>query len=229
MRLYLASNDLGSFANTLVDLVGENKKALIISNARDHRSPDDRKAIVDEDTKMLGDCGFIVSELDLREYFGNSQQLKEYVDSFNPGLVFSMGGNVYSLATALKLSGMDSVLREDLEQDKYVYGGYSAGSMVASRDLSNYLDSYGRRSDDRLEQARELYGEVSTNGLGLIDEYIAPHADEERFKASCEEAQVSISSKGLTPIALNNSDVVVVNGKKIIKFVGKDKNGQQED
>ena len=59
MRLYLASNDLGIFASTLVDLVGENKKALIISNARDHRSLDDRKAIVDEDIGMLEDCGFI--------------------------------------------------------------------------------------------------------------------------------------------------------------------------
>ena len=175
----------------------------------------DRRTIVNKDIGILEKCGLIVSELDLRKYFGGSQRLKKYIDSFNPGLIFSMGGNLYSLATALKLSGIDNILQEDLKQDKYVYGGYSAGSMVASCDLSNYLDSYGRRSGDRLEQARELYGEAFTNGLGLIDEYIVPHADEEKFKDACREAEASISSKGLTAIVLNNSDVVVMNGENM--------------
>lgn len=214
MRLYLASNDLGDYANVLIDLVGDNKKALVISNARDYRSANDRKAIVDEDIGILEECGFDAIELDLRKYFGNAPELRKYVDSYKPGLVFAMGGNLYALATALHLSGMDDILRDDLNQDRYVYGGYSAGSMVASYDLLNYSDSYGRRSGDRLEQASELYGETFTDGLGLIDEYVVPHADREKFRPSCEEAEANISGRGLTPIVLNDTDVVVVNGKK---------------
>ncbi len=215
MRLYLASNDLGNYAEVLVDLVGGNKNVLMISNARDHRSADDRKAIVDEDTKMLSDCGFSVTELDLRKFFGRSGHLRKYVDDFAPGLVFAMGGNLYSLATALRLSGMGKIIQTDLASDKYVYGGYSAGSMVASRDLLNYLDSYGKYPGDRLEQAKELYGESFTDGLGLIDEYIVPHADEEKFKLACEEAERSLSDRGLVPIVLNNTDVVVLYAGKL--------------
>ena len=218
MRLYLASNDLGNFAEVLVDLVGGNKNVLMISNARDHRSADDRKAIVDEDAKMLSDCGFSVTELDLRKFFGRSGHLRKYIDDFVPGLVFAMGGNLYSLATALRLSGMDEIIQTDLASDKYVYGGYSAGSMVAARDLMNYADSFGQQSGDRLEQAEELYGELSTDGLGLIGEYIIPHADEDKFKLACKEAEASISHKGLTPIVLNNTDVVVLRDEKIRVF-----------
>lgn len=213
MRLYLASNDLGDFAENLVDLVGSNKKALIMANARDYCSEENRKKIIDEDTGILRDCGFDVVELDLRGYFGKPAELRKYIDDLVPGLIFAIGGNVYALATALNLSGMDDILWEDLAGDKYVYGGYSAGSMVASRDLLNYLDSYGRRSEDRFEQAKGLYGEACTEGLGLIDEYIVPHADEEKFKSVCKKAEVDIASKGLTPIVLNNSDVVVVDGE----------------
>lgn len=215
MRLYLASDNLGGFADILIELVGNNKKALIISNARDYRSLDDRKAIVDEDVGMLEKCGFDVVELDLRKYFSNAPKLREYIDNYKPGLVFAVGGNLYALATALHLSGMGNILRDDLSQDKYVYGGYSAGSMVASYDLLNYLDSYGRRSSDRLEQTIELYGEAFTDGLGLINEYVTPHADREKFRLSCKEAEADISGRGLTPIVLNDTDVVVMNGEKI--------------
>lgn len=215
MRLYLASNDLGDYANILADMTPSNKKALIISNARDHRTVEGRKEIVNEDMAMLSDCGFAVTELDLRNYIGKTSDLRKYIDDFAPGLVFSMGGNLYSLATTLHLSGMDEILRKDLAADKYAYGGYSAGSMVASHDLMNYADSFGRRASDRLEQATELYGELITSGLGLIDEYVIPHADEERFKAACEEAEITISNNNLTPIVLNNSDVVVMNNGQL--------------
>ena len=219
MRLYLASSKLGNFAEVLVGMVHDNKKALIISNARDHRTAEERKAIVEKESGYLRACGFEVTELDLRNYFGKSDELRSYIDDYAPGLIFSMGGNVYSLATTMRLSGMDEILREDLKNDKYVYGGYSAGSMVTSHDLMNYADSFGKRSDDRLEQTKALYGELSTEGLGLIEEYVVPHADEEKFRDACKEAKDNITSNGLTAVVLKNSDVLVVDGddKKILK------------
>lgn len=219
MRLYLASNDLGDFSDKLLELVGDNRKTLIISNARDHhRSLEDRSALVEEDMGILRNSGLIPTELDLRNYFGKSEELRKYINDFGPGCIFVMGGNLYSIATAMHLSGMDEILKHDLANDKYVYGGYSAGSMVTSHNLLNYLESYGRRSDDRLEQAKELYGEVSTDGLGLIDEYIAPHADEEKFSGACEKAKSDFKEKNLKLIVLNNSDVVVVNGDSFTNY-----------
>lgn len=209
---------MGKFPETLIEMVGENKKALLISNARDHRPVDERKVVVEHDAQRLIDCGFDVTELDLREYRNNPAALRDYVNEFNPGLIFAMGGNVYSLATTMHFSGMDEILREDLGEDKYVYGGYSAGAMAASHDLLNYLDSFGRRIDDRLDQTKGLYGEAFTDGLGLIDEYVVPHADEEEFKETCKIAETSISEKGFMPVVLNDADVFIFNnGEKEVK------------
>ena len=193
MRLFLTSSNLGKFAETLVEMVGDNKKTLLITNARDHRSEEDRKTVVEHDAQRLIDCGFDVTELDLRKYRNNPAALKEYIKEFNPGLIFAIGGNVYSLATTLHFSGMDEILRDDLSEDKYVYGGYSAGAMVASHDLLSYLDSFGEQPDDDLEQTKEIYGEVTTDGLGLVEEYVIPHADEEEFKAICKKAETALS------------------------------------
>lgn len=218
MRLFLTSSNLGKFPETLIKMVGGNKKALLITNARDHRSEEDRKTVVEHDAQRLIDCGFDVTELDLRKYRNNPAALKEYIKEFDPGLIFAIGGNVYSLATTMHFSGMDEILREDLSEDKYVYGGYSAGAMVASHDLLNYQDSFGRRIDDRLGQTEGLYGEIFTDGLGLIDEYVIPHADEEEFKETCKIAETSISEKGSTPVVLNDADVFVFNnGEKEVK------------
>lgn len=211
MRLYLASNDLGDFSDKLRELVGDNRKTLLISNARDHRSLEMRKAVVDEDLGILRSCGLSPTELDLRDYIHQPEALRSFIDDYTPGCIFVIGGNLYSISTTMHLSGMADILRQDLAEDKYVYGGYSAGSMVTSKNLLNYLDNYGRLAEDRLEQAKDLYGETYTNGLGLIEEYVCPHADEEKFAACAVEAEKTLLGKNLTPIVLNNSDVAIMN------------------
>ena len=214
MRLFLASNlstgHLEYYSSKLIELVGENRRALLISNARDHRTPELRKEIVDHDLRLLTICGLEVTELDLRTFFNKTEELGHYIKEYNPGCVFAMGGNMYSLATALRLSGMDKILLKDLKNDKYVYAGYSSGAMIASKDLYNFNASYGLRSGDRLEETKSIYGEVFNEGLDLIEEYICPHADGEKFRVVCKAAEDDLIQKGLKPITLNDSDVVIV-------------------
>ena len=214
MRLLLASdltsNDIGCYSDKLIELIGENRKVLLISNARDHRTPELRKEIVDEDTGLLASCGLDVVELDLRKFFNKSDELRKYIDDFNPGCVFAMGGNVYSLATAMHLSGMDKILLDDLKINKYVFAGYSAGSMVTAKDLMNYHSTYGERAGDRLEETKAIYGETFTEGLGLIGGYIIPHAGSIKFDAISKVAEVKLKELGLKPIVLRDSDFAVV-------------------
>ncbi|MBR5389157.1 Type 1 glutamine amidotransferase-like domain-containing protein [Candidatus Saccharibacteria bacterium] len=214
MRLFLASNlstdHLEYYSSKLVELIGKNRRVLLISNARDHRTPELRKEIVDHDLRLLTICGLEVTELDLQTFFGKAEELGRYIKDYDPGCVFAMGGNMYSLATALRLSGMDKILLKDLKNDKYVYAGYSSGAMIASKDLYNFESSYGMRSGDRLEETKSIYGEVFTEGLDLIEEYICPHADGEKFREICKVAEADLIQKGLKPIILNDSDVVIV-------------------
>ena len=213
MRLFLASNGLGNYSEKLSELVGENHKVLVISNARDHRETEDRKTIVEHDLKLIKDCGLEPLELDLRNYINKPAELRAYIDSYAPGCIFVMGGNYYSLATVFRMSGMDKILSHDLAEDKYVYAGYSAGVMVTAPDLMKYFNSYGSRSGNRIEETRAVYGEVYTDGLGLLDYYVLPHIDEEKYRESYEKAVVELSGKNLKTVALKNSDVILVQDK----------------
>ena len=95
MRLFLASQDLGDFSNILDKLVGDNRKALIIGDARDYYQDDVRIANVIKKTLVnLANIGIDAGRLDLRKYFRKSSELEKYIAEIQPGLIFSIGGSV---------------------------------------------------------------------------------------------------------------------------------------
>ena len=112
MRLFLASEELGGHADALRRMAGEGRKALFITNAHDYYEPERRVEYVDRKSRCLIDAGFEVTELDLRKYFDKAEELKAFVDDYVPDVVFSIGGNVFLLRTAMKLSGMDEIIKE---------------------------------------------------------------------------------------------------------------------
>lgn len=215
MKLFLSSQDLGNFATDLRELVGENRKTLVITNAQDYKNPAARAERVNEKLNILQQAGFHIQELDLREYFSKDPaELQAFVTDYNPGLIYSIGGNVFLLATALKVSGMDDILHQRLEKDATVYAGHSAGAMVASQDIENY-----ERDDLKVEEVGAYYGmSAVTDGLGLVDEYIIPHANRPDCKPITEFYQTQFAKLGINPITLNDGDVYIVNGNhKTIK------------
>lgn len=215
MRLFLSSQDLGNFAEDLRQLVGDNRKTLLITNARDYAKPEIKANVVEHKLAMMEDAGFKPVELDLREYFSKDPiELETFVTEFNPGLVLTMGGSVFLLSTALAISGMDNVIRRRLTEDAIVYAGYSAGAMVASKDISNY----GMDNID-ISSVPSYYGAPAiTNGLALIDEYIIPHADQEEYREYTNTYQKNLDKIGVEVIVLNNQDAYIVNGNhKAIK------------
>lgn len=215
MKLFLSSQDLGNYADDLRELVGKNRKTLLITNARDYKESQARAERVAEKIQILRQAGFQVQELDLREYFSKDPiELKAFVDEYNPGLVYSMGGNVFLLGTALKVSGMDDILRQRLAEDSTVYAGHSAGAMVASKDIETY-----ERDDLKVEEVGAYYGmESVTEGLGLIAEYIIPHANRPERKQVTKFYQDQAAKIGAEAIILNDGDVYIINGShKVIK------------
>ena len=173
MRLYLASHNLGPYANELLKLIGEGRKALFIENARDYYPDEKRANDLREKLAMLSKLGFEVDELNLRNYFGKPNELRDFIDSYKPDLIYASGGNVFLLATAYRLSGFDEILREDLARDKYVYGGFSAGIMVICKTIRLYGHDYLVP-----ERVPEIYGvDAVLDGVGLVDYQLIPHAD----------------------------------------------------
>lgn len=216
MRLYLASHNLSPYSNELLKLVGEGKRALYIENARDYYPAERRASDLKEKLDMLFQLGFDVKELDLREYFGKSSDLREFIDSYKPDLIFVSGGNVFLLATAYHLSGFDEILRQDLAEDKYVYGGFSAGTMVICKEL----EIYGGHAYLIPEVVKEIYGVDSVmKGVGLLDYQLVPHADLPKWIDGTKEFVRRIEAAGLTPKLLNQEAVIIVddNGERMLE------------
>ena len=210
MRLFLASEELGDHADALSKMSGEGRKVLFIGNAHDYYDAERRAEYLYRKSRCLVDAGFEVTELDLRQYFGKPDELKAYVDSYNPDVVYSVGGNVFLLRTAMKLSGMDEIIKDGVVNDRFVYGGYSAGSMVATKNLRYYGHDYLVP-----EAVPGLYGvDAVLDGLGLIDEYMIPHCDVEKHDAITAEYKNRIESDGNVVLLLNQSSVFVVDGDK---------------
>lgn len=207
MRLYLASHNLGPYVNELLKLVGEGRKALFIENARDYYPDEKRTNDLREKLNMLSELGFEVEELNLRDYFGKSDKLREFINSYKPDLIYASGGNVFLLATAYRLSGFDEILREDLARDKYVYGGFSAGIMAICKTVRFY-------GHDHLvpERVPEIYGvDAVLDGVGLVDYQLIPHADVPKHLEATKEYTNRIELAGLKALPLNQEAVIVIN------------------
>ena len=110
MILYLSSNKLGNKTDFLKDWIENNsKKIVLITNARDAKiQNNEEKEKLNKNIEMLKEIGFEVNILDLKEYFGNNELLNKELKKYNSFCV--IGGNVFVLRQAMKLSGFDQYL-----------------------------------------------------------------------------------------------------------------------
>ncbi len=191
--------------------MGAGRKALVIANARDFCPRDERVSVVSKKMEIMKRAGIEAKELDLRKYFDKEDELAAFINAYGPDLIYAIGGNVFLLSTAYRLSGFDKIVLKNLEQDKYVYGGGSAGAMVTADTLKYY-------GHDSLvpEAVLGVYGvEAVLDGLGLINEYIIPHAD----VLDCLEAtrifQERMRSDGIEGFLLNQLSAIIVEEGKM--------------
>ena len=50
---------------------------------------------------------------------------------------YALGGNTFTLRTAMKLSGFDDYLKELAKQSNYLYSGFSAGNKLPYKTLKD--------------------------------------------------------------------------------------------
>jgi len=204
MKLYLSSYRLGNKPEVLVNLVSANKKAVVIGNAMDFLTEDaGRKESVQREMDDLTNLGFEPEEVDLRQYFGKPQELRDKLASF--GLVWVRGGNVFVLRKAFKESGVDEWLKEQRGNKDLVYAGYSAGVCVLSPSLKG-LDIV-----DNPNTIPEGYSKDTVwDGLGLVSFAFAPHYMSNHPEAEAVSRLVEYDKKsGIEYKALQDGEVIV--------------------
>lgn len=171
MKLYLSSYRTGNDVEELLKWkeVHENK-ILVIPNAVDMFPDGERKTNgIQDKCKDLEILGFEPEVLDLRNFFNKKEELANYIKRANAFYV--IGGNVFVLRTAMKMSGFDEILIELSKSEDYLYSGFSAGICILAKDL------HGIHLADDINADPYKYGKTIWDGVGLIDYMPVPHYD----------------------------------------------------
>ena len=150
---------------------------------------------------MLETIGFKVEILDLRKYFNNTnltKKLKEY------SAFCVIGGNVFVLRQAMKLSKFDEYLRKIKNNDKYLYIGYSAGSCVLCQSLKGYeivdIPTNPYNKDD-----------IIYDGVGLLNYNIVPHYKSNHKESKAIDKVVDYYNKNnITYKTLKDGEVLII-------------------
>jgi dipeptidase E len=208
MKLYLSSYKLGDEVDFLKAHAEESGSVLdYIYNALDFTGADPvrKQSHIDADIALLEGLGFSVRVLDLREYFGKMDALKERLSEAST--VWVSGGNAFVLRQAMYLSGFDELMFSYLDERKdFLYGGYSAGCCVLAPDLS-CLQQVDNPNDFPYPEIQE----TMWDGLGYLDFAILPHyrSDHPESAAIEKEVEYCIENKILF-MALRDGEVLIL-------------------
>jgi len=198
MKLYLSSYRIPT-PNDLAGLLGKplsDCRLAVIPNAKDYHLPNIRAQKLDELIADLAQLELSGDVVDLRDY-DNSEQLQSVLSVYD--LFWLAGGNTYVLRSEMHRSGFDQIITALLQTGK-VYGGESAGAIVAGITLEGF-----EVGDDP-----DLANEVFWDGLGLVENIIAPHMDSLDFIEYVNHIK-KLYSGNERVIYLNDNQALVVN------------------
>lgn len=205
MRLYLSSENVGKHAARLIELVGSNKTVAYIGNAKDYWGAESRAVKTTDHKAEFEANGFEFTEFDLRNYFDQQKITRQEIERF--GLIWCSGGNTFMLRRALRDSGLDKIIIDLVNEDKIVYGGSSAGSIVATPSL------HGTELADDPNVVGDFYKqEVLWEGLKLTSNYIVPHVGSDWFGPESAAMVQYLKKNKLSYKALIDGHVYIVDG-----------------
>ena len=206
MKLYLSSYRIPT-PKDLFGLAGKNPKDIkiaLIPNAKDYYAKRARdfkiKAVQDEFNSIGVKKQRIV---DLR----GKNSVKLLKDLQDQDVVWCMGGNTFCLMEEISKSGFDAVIKELIKND-VVYGGESAGAIVAGATLR------GVEYADEPEFAEETVWK----GMKLINKIIVPHVGSEMFGDGIDEL-VRMHKKSKNLIKITDYQAFMVDGD-VSRIVG---------
>lgn len=206
MKLYLSSYKFGNYTEELVKLSSNNKRTGIIMNAVDWGDPVRVITSLNDQMETLKSLGFEPEQIDLRKYFGKSEDLKKHLSNF--GLVWVHGGNSFVLKRAYEQSGFDIIIKDMLQKDEIIYAGFSAGIVILSKSMKGL-----EIVDDPLIVPEGYNGVFSWDGLDILDYNIAVHYKSDHPEALNIDKVIEYYEKNnIIYKTLSDGEVIVVDG-----------------
>jgi dipeptidase E len=98
MHLFISSYRAGKHDKDLLKFLGKINKIAVITNAKDYKTPEDRRFKIEDNFNYYRSIGLEPTEIDLRPYFHKSGTEK-ILEKHN--FIWLAGGNVFLLRRAL--------------------------------------------------------------------------------------------------------------------------------
>lgn len=204
MRLFLSSIRFGNQAELLQELLGEQAKIGVIANARDYNDVAERAQGVQELLGDLTSLGFEPHEVDLRPYFGQPDMLRLELQKY--AMVWVAGGNTFVLARAFEAAGAYDVIAELVRSNALIYGGESAGAIMATPSLK------GVEFADDPDVVPAGYADTDVwDGMGLLPYSIVPHY--QSGYEGIDRMEELLVEDGISYKTLTDSQVLLVVGE----------------
>lgn len=200
MRLYLSSNYVPT-PDDFFQLIGKapgDVRLAIIPHGRDCYIERIRQHYIDKVVRYFQELDIQDCEvLDLRTYPDDaSDELQTILARYD--VVWASGGNAFMLLYELRRTGCDTAIHNLLENDMLVYGGESAGQIVAGPSMRGF----------ELMDKPAFAEAVHWDGMALVDRYIIPHADDPRYQTAVGQ----IREQQADALLLGDAQAYVVEG-----------------
>lgn len=208
MRLYLSSYLFGDKSDEFVSMISGDKHTALILDAHDFFSPAHREASRIQETEDLNQLGISSEELDLRKFFGKSDELKKELERFDA--IWIPGGNSFLLRYVMRQSGFDTIIKELLQKNEIVYAGFSAGIVVLGETMR------GIELADEVKYVKKIYNaEPVWDGIGILPYNLLPHykCPTNPVKAELIDKVVDFYTEQRMPYkTLCDGNAIVING-----------------
>jgi len=208
MKLFLSSEGVPK-PELLRELMGIGEKRVhvaLINNAQDTYPEEKSRERGENLADLFSDLNFEPVSVDLREYVGKTEDLAMTLRSCK--LIWCSGGNSFWLRYVMKTSGFDQIIK-DLLSEGITYGGWSAGIVLVGPSLHPI----------ELMDEPNKAPEVIYEGLNLVDYFIWPHWDTNKYVHLQPEATERMASLSYETKRLKDGEVLIVRDG-VTEFVG---------
>lgn len=201
MKLFLSSQAItkeqAPHLIKLVDKPAEDMHLAVIENAADVEAGP--RPWLLRNREMIESHGFNVEYVDLKQYADNTDSLQRKLT--DKDVLWFGGGNTFYLRWLIHDLGIENLLQDLVESGK-VYGGGSAGSIVAGPTLKHF-----ETADDMHEAP-----EVLLDGLKLTDKVVLPHMDSMKYAPIMKDIEDKLQADGYHTAPLTEAQALIVNG-----------------
>ena len=200
MKLFLASS-FDKTVSLFKQRVPESaKRVVFVANAAD---PTDDPWWIDLDREAFKKSGFKITEVDLRNV--GKDEFERVLE--NNDILHFGGGSVFYLLSLLKQRDLENLIIDYVKNNKVIYTGTSAGSIIPSPALDLYKYD--------TEEVKFYKSESESKGLDLINFVILPHCNNQDMAENNKNVVEHAHKHSIPLLLLHDNQAVWVEDEKL--------------